>query len=90
MSAKHTPGPWLAERTPESSYFDWYVRGKRFAVGINTDNNEADARLIASAPDLLDALRAMEHEFGRTYLPGSSSAVDAARAAIAKALGEAP
>lgn len=39
--------------------------------------------------EMLQALEAMEYEFGRTYLPGSSNGVDLARAAIAKATGSA-
>lgn len=43
------------------------------------------ARVADAAPEMRDALQAMLHEFGRTYLPGSSPAVDAARAALLKA-----
>lgn len=39
--------------------------------------------------EMLKALVAMEREFGRTYLKGSSSGVDQARAAIHKATGPA-
>lgn len=61
MSA-HTPGPWFEsenERDPE-----WLIRRpdqtaivmrKRPQEFVNQD--AADARLIAAAPDLLDALR---------------------------------
>jgi phosphoglucomutase len=42
----------------------------------------------AGANGLLAALKAMHAEFGRTYLPGSSAAVDAALAAIAQAEGQ--
>ena len=60
--SKFTPGPWRAERTPASAYFDWTVmapsgKGRTMHIGIDTDNTEADARLIAAAPDLLAALK---------------------------------
>ena len=47
--------------------------------------DEQTARLVAEAPALLAALQAMLHEFGRTYLPGSSDSVDAARAVLGRA-----
>ena len=46
--------------------------------------DEQTARLVAEAPALLVALQAMLHEFGRTYLPGSSDSVDAARAVLGR------
>lgn len=58
MSA-HTPGPWRAERTQASAYWDWTVmapsgKGRTMQIGIDTDNTEADARLIAAAPAMHD------------------------------------
>lgn len=46
--------------------------------------DEQTARLVAEAPAMLTALQAMLHEFGRTYLPGSSDSVDAARAVLGR------
>lgn len=46
------------------------------------DNAEANARLIAAAPDLLEALK------GLAMFPLGTFQVQAARAAIAKATGE--
>ena len=46
--------------------------------------DEQTARLLAEAPAMLAALQAMLHEFGRTYLRGSSDSVDAARAALGR------
>ena len=43
-----------------------------------------DARLIAAAPDLLEALQEMVRTFAKNHAP----AVDVARAAIAKATGD--
>jgi hypothetical protein len=67
---KHTPGPWTAHRDP--CHFDTLsdVRGgaKRDAQGISSQlmvsvggfaewkEQEANARLISAAPDLLDML----------------------------------
>lgn len=55
MSAKHTPGPWSVKESPESSYGDHnkvYI-GKTY---INVDG-EANAKLIAAAPELFEALQ---------------------------------
>ncbi|MDV5861362.1 hypothetical protein QM298_10625 [Pseudomonas mendocina] len=63
MSEKHTPGPWIAR---EVSGAGW--PGQRgFAIDFNADQEqvvdfvyeEADAKLIAAAPDLLDALESL-------------------------------
>jgi hypothetical protein len=52
--SKFTPGPWRAELTP-ASVWDWTVmapsgKGRTMQIGIDTDNTEADASLIAAAP----------------------------------------
>ena len=48
----------------------------------------ATACLIAAAPELLEALEGMHGEFGENFPDGECTAVDMARAAIAKARGE--
>ena len=86
----HTPGPWRSERTPASAYFDWTVmaasgKGRTMQIGIDTDNTEADARLIAAAPDLLQALQsALERPL---RVEGDTWWTEV-RAAVAKATGE--
>ena len=87
MSA-HTPGPWIVKATPESS-------NQNFIVQVGKDRvpvwSEANARLIAAAPNLYEALahlvwfiEPIEHE-GR--IPGLAT-LNAARAALDKARGE--
>ena len=51
MTAQHTPGPWQSI----------HLHGKHYCVaeqknGVGLLYNEANARLIATAPDLLDAV----------------------------------
>lgn len=101
MSAvKHTPGPWVAFY--KAKYDEWHVsvpiagssmKWALFDDGIRSENPEADARLIAAAPELLEALRAIETaaENDSDCLPESATwkAINAARAAIAKAGGAA-
>lgn len=55
---KHTPGPWRASRDRLSGNHGIVGDGMWFAKiswTVRDDRNEADARLIAAAPELLDA-----------------------------------
>lgn len=74
MSNKHTPGPWKAKRSTEfnahkpdgiSDYWyisdRWYDDSHEQIVSFKV-RNEANARLIAAAPEMLEALKdALEH-----------------------------
>jgi hypothetical protein len=51
---KHTKGPWKAEQFDAES---WKIYGDGIVVSGGV--READARLIAAAPELLEALRNM-------------------------------
>lgn len=88
---KHTPGKWVAECVgsgwPLDNPDDVYEVNngyKRIAEYVS----EADARLIAAAPELLAALLDMVHY---DDLPAAEQqpAVERARSAISKAKGEA-
>lgn len=71
MSNEHTPGPWPVERHYEApnTYCPFITVGPamiRFTQGFDLDTDaercdraEADARLIAEAPAMLEALRAV-------------------------------
>jgi hypothetical protein len=99
---KHTPGPWFAEAN--DSYWEVNpMNGGDDGIPFSVANvccsspgyrdgglQEANARLIAAAPELLEALRELledtqhaNHDCGDlSYCP-----VSKARAAIAKATG---
>lgn len=51
MSKQHTPGPWHVEPSPDRVHFDIRVDG------VHLPLTEANARLIAAAPDLLRLAR---------------------------------
>lgn len=92
MSTQHTPGPWHAK--PQCGLSGWVD-----VVSVTPDGREAlpfaackhfdevaNARLIAAAPDLLDALKAVLNNCLDSQ--GLADAYKQARAAIAKATGE--
>lgn len=84
-TAKHTPGPWWADA--------WYginKEGNELATVRETfpaDEGVANALLIAAAPDLLDALKALIR--AGHLLNSSSNEWNAVHAAIDKAEGRA-
>ena len=94
--AKHTPGPWLADGASV------YEERDDFSVICNFWSSslpewEANARLTAAAPDLLEALEELadmlsQCTFQTMRIKGQyvdrEEAVYRARAAIAKAKGE--
>lgn len=92
---QHTPGPWVADKvTPRILDGDPYWRvgvvgGTCLYVGCGDGHEEADAHLIAAAPDLLSALRDLEAMAERYRQPGAPipDAQKKARAAMAKAAG---
>ena len=85
--AKHTTGPWnvpFREFTKIKA-----ANGAHIATChklTNLVNLEANSRLIAAAPDLLDALVQFVDEFEGCYADGEPAMIKA-RAAIAKATG---
>ncbi len=104
MKAKHTPGPWFTLREGFSAiYVEARIEGgmlQEVAVcgptEAGTSQQEANAALIAAAPDLLEALRKYElpidiNNIALSCIEFGSEAVERElqrRAAIAKATGE--
>lgn len=90
----HKPGPWM----PDEGRDDLWVYAAAYPVcrvrAAKPDHEDwANARLIASAPDMLAALQALALEtvnIDPHYTPDVSQETrDMIRAAIAKATGEA-
>ncbi len=98
---KHTPGPWVVGEPNKgpvagtvpvhtADYMESYRAGQLVCSVYGTAAfSDANARLIAAAPDLLDALQKLVG-----YLDGTvgdyhleNYALPAARSAVAKAIG---
>ena len=95
--SKHTPGPWVAVRwsDDEVEAYGWSFSAGGHLLPLsdletdNPDECDANARLIASAPDLLAVLQELEESaryWGEYDVP--LGIVDRISAAIAKATGE--
>jgi len=99
---KFTPGPWRAWDVTDNAVrgFSHIILSERGAIGYSplpkdhplgyTRYEEADAKLIAAAPDLLEALQYLlslpclqPHRIG--FASATENAVDAAHNAINKA-----
>jgi len=99
MSA-HTPGPWYwADNVPDAPpQYRMIVDADGATVCDPSPMGEADARLIAAAPALLEALQAILHDTTHDLvgLPRDEAlelifaVADTAHAAIQRATGGAP
>ncbi len=101
MTTERTPGPWGVARSRllGETLFDVYAAGSGFRIaGPFPKEREADAHLIAAAPDLLTALRGAviqwEAFVKQTEQKGDDNRwhrreIAAAKAVIAKAEGTA-
>ena len=89
--AQHTPGPWRADSTNVSERYRYVLGGRRLICRITKGDgeSEANARLIAAAPELLEALIAAEQAFVEHGIPlACHASLFQIRAAIAKATGQ--
>lgn len=110
QQAAHTPGPWsvcfdhpdpecrdsiayIRPTSPVDGFWEANEIGTVYACD-GSDERKANARLIAAAPDLLEALIAAEAALNRIRCTSrtvpwedTGPAVEQARAAIAKATG---
>lgn len=92
MSTRHTPGPWLV-RNDEICFIskeDDQSFGMACPIAqFFGERAEANARLIAAAPELLAALTELEFMFAPFASDSTlANGIHKARAAIAKATGE--
>ena len=88
---KHTPGPWVAEdRTSKGAGFSIIATEVHFSCcGVAHYVGQADARLIAAAPELLEACKRLIGSLGVMICdPDNDGDILFSRAAIAKATGK--
>jgi hypothetical protein len=92
MSTKHTPGPWFYYVTPSGVRYK--VHGPTvdyFICDVKGSNDLANARLIAAAPELLEALEKLADQAASNNDydsdRGLQAAVEQARTIISKATG---
>lgn len=91
MENKHTLSPWEVSKKFPTHVYKW-IDGNTFRIVATCDSHEkdeqaqADARLIAAAPDLLEALEPFSELVGRSPLQ-LNEMMRKAKAAIAKARG---
>ena len=57
MNAKYTPGPWLVNGVSVHTEDNQRIVGP--GIGVPNEEAKANACLIATAPDLLEALKAL-------------------------------
>jgi hypothetical protein len=98
MTRKHTPGPWLINERVKTARLDNALMVRpadhhnyEYGATAIIATSEADARLIAAAPELLAALQQMIEVFLDTdgsFGADETEAMETARAVIAKATGE--
>jgi hypothetical protein len=99
MNAKPTPGPWTIKepgyvRAGEPNFYVGYIYSNELHSRISLEEGKANQRLIAAAPDLLEACKmALERlvQLGAEDEPetlGPCPACKAIRTAITKATGK--
>jgi hypothetical protein len=91
--SKHTPGPWFHKtdfgQVGSVETADGDVIAQAQSLGpLDHERRNANARLIAAAPDLLAALKLVLEDAREFFPTVSAQAITAAEAAIAKAEGE--
>lgn len=82
MTSKHTPGPWSVGNGSRVTGFTVKIATDELLVGGRGLTSEANARLIAAAPELLEALQRLVD-----VVDPESTGWNEAVAAIAKATG---
>jgi len=94
--SKFTPGPWTTDDIDQSDFYRYVVGENKIVcrvklknfMGNKREHAEADARLIAAAPDLLAMLVEAHDIIDAIGQPETAEVAGRLRAVIAKAKGE--
>jgi hypothetical protein len=89
--SKRTPGPWVITHSPLNGYRVSDKTGWGVAVVLKDTNDEANARLIAAAPEMLEALEMADELIDQLVIDNTDNYAEERakiRAAIATAKGE--
>lgn len=99
MQTKHTPGPWYIDKPYNEP--GTYIAGPNTGLiaklyptdsymwnGDKSVSIEANARLIAASPAMLEALTQIIEDFDPEIGRVTNASINKARAAIAKAAGK--
>jgi hypothetical protein len=91
MSEEHTPGPWSINPGANPTT-GWHIEAKQGPLTVCPAKaySEADAHLIAAAPELYEALEQLLDDMGEDGLCVCPAAKTQAIAALRKARGETP
>ena len=78
MKSKHTPGPWcyFVGNSTGRGLVRIEAEGRHIASMPRGEQSEADARLIAAAPELLTALKGLVDIYASDDAPKSSHVVN--------------
>lgn len=89
ITTQHTPGPWTARPNKHSDGLYWVHDERGDYLTLDEDEHEANARLIAAAPELLKVLESIvrNHSLERVQTQLDGTDLYDALAAIAKAKG---
>ena len=95
MTTTYTSGPWYAEKIDASPDHSWAIDSELVEIAKLPEwpdhqaEAEANARLIAAAPEMLEALREMLSMFGdhEQYDDDSAQVIAQTRQVIAKVKG---
>jgi len=66
MKREHTPGPWRVKNTSEVVHGDTILIADAYG---QYEQREANAKLMAAAPDMLEALQNVENDDGSIHDP---------------------
>jgi hypothetical protein len=90
--SNHTKGPWVIRCSGDVGQQGGALVASVYPVSLcvrTTAENKANARLIAAAPDLLEALDELANGYaGNRFDVGIVDRIKKARAALAKARGD--